>query len=160
MVLKNKLVTEEDVDRVYTKYIIVNDKLVNDLGSTNDVDTWRNSLFEATVQGFDISFVLTYDWAIERLVEKITKGKKGGEKQEEFDFGKVEEVKFKPLKKVKWGKYERTAQVKYKPREVQLLNRLIDLGYKKETIFVTYSRIYDERTKQAIYRKVLRMEKL
>lgn len=158
--MKTKLVEVEDAERIYARYIQIDDKLINRLANTSDLDDWRDALFDATVQGYDISFAMTYDWVVEYIVDKILKGRKKKEKPVEFEpETKAEPKDFKMPKKVKWGKYERTPTIKYQPKETLLLKNMIVLGYNKARSFEIFARTYDKRTKQAVYRKILRMQK-
>jgi len=157
MVLTKKL-TVEDVDRMSTRYFNITDDLINKLNATDDIDLMRSHLFDAVIQGYDISFAFTYDWAIEQLVEKITKGRK---EKKEIGFGEdgtVEPKEFKPLKKVKWGNYMRTPSIRYTSREEGLLKNLMGLGFDRSRIYDIYNKTYDKRTKQAVYRKVIRID--
>jgi hypothetical protein len=152
----SKLVTEKDVGRIFEKYLEITEKLRADLIATDDLDEQRALLFDAVVEGFDVSFALTYDWVVTDLVNKVI-GKEKIEVQEEL----VEPIKRKPPKKVIWGKagYRRTPSIRYSPRELIMMENMIELGRKNQRIWELFNKSYDKRTRKGVITKLGRLRR-
>lgn len=170
-------VTFEDCDRLVEKgYFQITEQMVQELMATEDVDEWRNILFQNTIQGYDVSFAFMYDPMVEYIRNKITKGR--GKKrpvQLELEPETKEPVKepvkmpprveekqpivFKHAQKREWGTYRRSESIPYTSREVFLLERLIKMGYHSGSIYDIYNQSYDVKSKSAVVTKVVRIRK-
>jgi hypothetical protein len=160
-----KAVTFEDCDRIIERgYLHITEQMIQELMSTEDIDEWRDILFRNTVQGYEISFALTYDVFVEYIRNRLTKGK-GKKRQVQVKIedlepeGEKQPVIFKHAKKRQWGAYRRSESIPYTSKEVFLLERLIKMGYHSGSIFEIYNQSYDVKSKSAVVTKVGRIRK-
>jgi hypothetical protein len=144
MVLTKK-VTEADADRVLDKYIVVDDNLVENLAAAEDTDEMSSLLFNAAIEGADISFLMSYPSIIIYMVKKILEDREDiaedGDKKERQALGKA------------LIKIDRTGQ-DYGRREVSMIKTLKKIGYDVSKIADVYEKTYGGRTRSALFMKI------